>query len=200
MNSKKPMASAHAHASEPSTGMHEQFLLVSEKAYGECATTPKLEKPGSSTETSVLTIEFARRAAMKALYTLSGTSFSSSFWLIENFIIWLQVRNFCCGFCFTHSPGRTRNSRLSDSWSLFSMTPSQMLSYPLSVSSQLLWGSTMLAMPFKALSVLAINSVPSGQAVYFLLLGWTIALLASFVWLAIALSSENGVLPWSIKV
>lgn len=82
---------AAANAHEPS--MHEQFLLVSEKSYGECASAPKLEKPGSGAEAGVLTVAFARRAAMKALYTLSGTvSSSSSAWLIENFIMWLQVR------------------------------------------------------------------------------------------------------------
>jgi hypothetical protein len=63
--------------------MHEQFLQVSEKAYGECASVPKSEKVAS--------------AGLKALYTLSSCSSSSStLWIMECFIIWLQVSALCC--------------------------------------------------------------------------------------------------------
>jgi hypothetical protein len=76
--------------------MHEQFLQVSEKAYGECASVPKSEKVASA-PADRYSVAFFRSAGLKALYTLSSCSSSSStLWIMECFIIWLQVSALSC--------------------------------------------------------------------------------------------------------
>jgi hypothetical protein len=76
----------------------------------------------------------------------------------------------------------------------------QTLSFPLSYSAHFAWKQTMIAKPLRALAALALSFVSSGDVVFFLLLAWAVGVLASFVWLALALSTEEGAPSWAIKV
>lgn len=74
--------------------MHEHFLQVSEKSYGDCTGIQKSNsaaKSGSLDE-SGLNATAARRVALTALYTLTRPiNTSTSVYILENVIIWLQV-------------------------------------------------------------------------------------------------------------
>ncbi len=58
-----------------------------------------------------------------------------------------------------------------------------------------------MAAPLRALATLALSFISSGRdVVFFLLLAWSVGVLATFCWLALTLSTEEGAPSWAIKV